>query len=107
MQPAASEIERKRRTGNRIGSAADPASSIKDGERNPRRRKPHGGADSGGARTDDNDLEIVCAARKHKGSIRIDLPRQPDQAPVRVFKLARKFMLTYPSTAARLPKVES
>ena len=66
MQPAAPEIERKRRIGNRIGPAADPVSSFKDGERDPRRSKPHGGAKSGGARTDDNDLEIVCAARKHE-----------------------------------------
>ena len=73
MQPAAPEIEWKRRVSNRIGPAADPASSFKDGERDPRRCKPRGGADSGGARTDDDDLEIVCDARKHEGSKRIDL----------------------------------
>jgi hypothetical protein len=75
-QPAAPEIERKRCIGHRIGPAADPASSFKDGERDPRRCKPHGGADSGGARSDDDDLKIVCAARKHEGSMRIDLPCQ-------------------------------
>jgi hypothetical protein len=77
MQPAAPEIDRKRRICNRIGPAADPVSSFKDTERDPRRCKPHGGADSGGARPDDNDLEIVCAARKHEGSMRIDLACQP------------------------------
>jgi hypothetical protein len=76
MQPAAPETERKRCISNRIGPAADPASSFKDGERDLRRCKPRGGADSGGARTDDDDLEIVCAARKHEGSMRIDLPCQ-------------------------------
>jgi hypothetical protein len=34
------------------------------------RCKAHGGAKSGGARSDDNNLEIVCAAKKHEGSIR-------------------------------------
>ena len=71
MQPAAPEIERKRRIGNRIGPAADPASSFKDGERDPRRCEPRGGANSGGARADDDDLEIVYAARRHEGSMRI------------------------------------
>ena len=67
MQPAAPEIERKRRIGNRIGPAADPASSFKHGERDPRRCEPCGSADSGGARPDDNDLEIVFAAGNHEG----------------------------------------
>ena len=71
MQPAAPEIERKRRIGTRIGPAADPVSSFKDGERDPRRCKPHGGANSGGARTNDNDLEIVFAAARHECSFSI------------------------------------
>src|ERR1019366_9280126 len=67
MQPAAPEIERERRISHRIGPAANPASSFKDGERDLRLCKPGGGAKSGGARTGDDDLEIVCAARKHEG----------------------------------------
>ena len=39
MQPAAPEIERKRRIGNRIGPAADPASSFNDHEGDPCRRE--------------------------------------------------------------------
>jgi hypothetical protein len=60
-----------------MGPAADPVTSFKDGESDPRRCKPHGGADSGGARPDDNDLEIVFAARKHETSMRFDLICQP------------------------------
>jgi hypothetical protein len=69
MQPAAPEIERKRRIiGNRIGPSADPASSFKDREGDPCRCELCGGADSGGSRTDDGDLESVCASRKHAGA---------------------------------------
>jgi hypothetical protein len=71
MQPAAPEIERKRRIGNRIGPATDPASNFKDGERDPRRCKLRGGADSGGARTDDHDFEIVFSAARHECSFRL------------------------------------
>jgi len=71
MQPAAPEIERKRHIGNRIGPAADPASSFKDREGDPFRCELCGGADSGGARPDDNDLEIVFAAARHECSFRL------------------------------------
>ena len=64
MQPAAPKVERERRIGNRIGPAADPASSFKDGEREPRRCKPRGGADSGGARTDDDDISRSSVPRE-------------------------------------------
>src|SRR6202023_2798283 len=76
MQPAAPEIERKRRIGDRIGPAADPASSFNDHEGDPCRCEPCGGADSGGSRTDDNDLESVCAATKHAGPLQINRPCQ-------------------------------
>ena len=59
MQPAAAEIEWKRTIGHRMGPAASPVPRFKHGQGNSGRRKPQGGAKSGGARTDDNGLEIV------------------------------------------------
>src|ERR1700730_16290141 len=77
MQPAAPEIERKRRIiGNRIGPSADPASSFKDHEGDPSRCELCGGADPARSCPDDGDLESVCAAKKHAGSMQINLPCQ-------------------------------
>jgi hypothetical protein len=65
MQPAAPEIERKRRISKSIGRLPTPAPRFKNGKGDPRRSKPRGSAESGGAGTDDNNLEIGRAARKH------------------------------------------